>query len=125
MFQEYQAIALLSANMIETAVESILQESLSKFKEFATFRDLAKEALKLDNIPFAPFVDYFHKEWIKTVTPKHFCVYQSSWKCSFPTGNVELCNGKLNRVFKAHPGFYLFCETLQKMEVSHSNQLMN
>lgn len=67
MFQKYQAIALLPANMIETAVKSILQESLSKFKEFATFRDLAKEASKLDNVSFAPFVDYFHKEWIKTV----------------------------------------------------------
>lgn len=105
IFRQFQCLPLLPLDSIE-----------------AVFRDLAKEALLLDKISFAPFVDYFHKEWIAIVKPKYFCVHKSSQRT---TGNAESCNGKLNQIFKAHPGFYLFCETLQKFEASHSNQLMN
>lgn len=87
-----------------------------------TFRDLCKEALILDRILFAPFVNYFNREWMNIVTPKHFCVYKSDKRT---TGDAESFNGKMNQLFKAHPGFYLFCETLQKVEVSSSNQLLN
>lgn len=104
IFRRFQCLPLLPLDSIE-----------------ATFRDLAKEALKLDQ-SFAQFVDYFHQEWMCIVKPIHFCVYMSSKRT---TANAESCNGKLNKIFKAHPGFYLFCETLQQLEVTHSNELMN
>lgn len=104
IFRRFQCLPLLPLEHIEEA-----------------FLDLAKEALKLDSL-FAPFVDYFHKEWMQTVTPKYFCVYNRGTRT---TGDAESYNGKCNQLFKAHPGFYQFCETLQKMEASSSNELMN
>lgn len=87
-----------------------------------TFKDLGKEALKLDKKLFAPFLNYFHNEWIKTVTPKHFCVFKCTKRT---TGDAESYNAKLNSIFRAHPGFYTFVETMQKIEVVSTTQLSN
>lgn len=105
IFRQFQCLPLLPMHHIED-----------------TFRDLAKDALSLDQNLFAPFVDYFHKEWIRTVKPKHFCVYKRDTRT---TGAAESCNGKLNQIFKMHPSFFNFCETLQAVETSSSTQLMN
>lgn len=43
-----------------------------------SFIELCKEALKVDQTAFAPFIDYFNDEWIKIVTPYHFCVYMQT-----------------------------------------------
>lgn len=87
-----------------------------------TFKDLSMEALRLDKDLFAPFIDYFNSEWMKIVTPYHFCVFMRG---SRTTSAAEAINGKLNKLFKTHGGFYLFCETLQKLEASTSTQLQN
>lgn len=87
-----------------------------------TFRELCKEALRLDKGLFTPFINYFYNEWMKIVTPYHFCVYMRGKRT---TADAESFNKKVNQLFKTHGGFFLFCETLQKLEASTSNQLMN
>lgn len=87
-----------------------------------TFRDLAKEALKLDAELFSPFVQYFNNEWMKIVTPLHFCVYKRGKRT---TAEAEAFNCKLNRLFRPHANFFLFCESLKKLEVATTDQLMN
>lgn len=105
IFRRFQCLPLLQLHHIEGA-----------------FRDLSKEALSLDQNSFAPFVDYFYKEWIQIVKPKHFCVYMRGKRT---TGDAESCNGRFNQLFKAHSGFFQFCETLQKVEATSTTQLMN
>lgn len=105
IFRRFQCLALLPENFIEIS-----------------FIDLAKESLKLDKTLFAPFIDYFNNEWIKNVTPKHFCVHMHDKRT---TGDAEAFNGFSNKVFRTHGSFYIFCETLQKIEAFTSNQLAN
>lgn len=105
IFRRFQCLPLLPLHHIESS-----------------FRDLAKEALNLDKQLFAPFVNYFNREWMNIVTPKHFCVYMRDKRT---TGDAESFNSKLNQLFKAHPGLFLFCETLQQLEAVCSTQLIN
>lgn len=88
----------------------------------STFKSLCKEALKLDKDQFSPFITYFHDEWMKTVTPYHFCVYMRGTRT---TAVAESFNGKVNKLFKTHGSFFSFCETLQKIEASTSTKLEN
>lgn len=104
IFRQFQCLALLPMHHIEN-----------------TFRILGKEALTLDPALFKQFVNYFHNEWIKIVTPRHFCVYNHKKRT---TGDAESYNARCNSYFRAHPSFYQFCEFLQKMEVASSNTLM-
>lgn len=105
IFRRFQCLPLLPMNHIQ--------------KEF---QDLCKEALKVDKIAFSPFINYFNNEWMKIVTPQHFCVHMRDKRT---TADAESFNKKVNQLFKTHGSFYSFCETLQKLEASTSNQLMN
>lgn len=86
------------------------------------FRSLAKEALRLNSDLFATFVDYYDREWMKIVTPVHFCVYMRGRRT---TAEAENFNGRLNKLFKTHGNFYLFCESLQKIVSASSNEVEN
>lgn len=105
IFRRFQCLPLLPVHHIEN-----------------TFKNLSKEALKLDLESFQPFVKYFNNEWIKIVKPQHFCVYLRGKRT---TGDAESCNGRLNKIFRTHSNFFHFCEVLQKFEASTSNQLEN
>lgn len=105
LFRQFQCLPLLPLEDIEKM-----------------FRYLCKEAFKLDKDLFAPFINYFHNEWMKIVTPLHFCVYMRDKRT---TADAESFNKKVNQLFKTHGSFFLFCETLQKLEASTSTQLMN
>lgn len=87
-----------------------------------TFKKLCIEVLKLDKELFSPFINYFHNEWMIVVTPLHFCVYLRDFRT---TAAAEALNGKVNKLFRTHGSFFLFCETLQKVEASTSNDLEN
>lgn len=54
IFHRFQCLPLLPLHYIEES-----------------FRSLSKATLKLNKDLFAPFVNYFNKEWMKTVTPQH------------------------------------------------------
>lgn len=105
IFRKFQCLPLLPEYHIET-----------------TFKSLSIEALKLDRNSFAPFINYFNKEWIQIVTPYHFCVYQRGKRT---TADAESFNGKMNKLFKTHGSFFMFCETLQKIETTMADQLRN
>lgn len=105
IFRRFQCLALLPLHHIESM-----------------FKILSKEALKLDKDCFSPFINYFHNEWIKVVTPYHFCVYMRG---SRTTAIAEAFNGVVNKLFKTHGSFFSFVETLQKVEVSSATQLEN
>lgn len=105
IFRKFQCLPLLPEHHIEP-----------------TFKTLAMEALKLDKEVFAPFINYFNNEWIKIVTPHHFCVYKRDKRT---TGDAESCNGRMNNLFKVHGSFFTFCVTLQKVEVTTANELQN
>lgn len=104
IFLQFQCLALLPADVIED-----------------TFKVLAKKALKLSTL-FAQFVDYFDKEWIKVVKPKHFSVFMRSTRT---TGSAESYNHQINTRFRTHGNFYHFCEAMQKEEVVIAEQLQN
>lgn len=104
IFTQFQCLALLPADLIEP-----------------TFKELAKKALKLSTL-FAPFVDYFDREWIKIVKPHHFSVFMRGVRT---TGAAESFNHQINQRFKTHGNFFHFCETLQKEEVVIAQQLEN
>lgn len=105
IFRRFQCLPLLPVQHIECA-----------------FRDLAKEALKLDKDFFPPFINYFNSEWIKILTPHYFCVYMRGKRT---TADAESFNGRINQLFRTHSNFFHFCEVLQKLEASTSNQLEN
>lgn len=105
IFRRFQCLPLLPLHHIENS-----------------FRALSKEALKLDRDLFHPFINYFNKEWMKIVTPQHFCVYMRGKRT---TSDAESFNGRINKLFRAHSNFFNFCEVLQKLEASTSNQLEN
>lgn len=100
LFRKFQCLPLLSLHHIETE-----------------FRDLCKEALRLDKGSYAPFTNYSNNEWMKIVTPYHyFCVYMGDKRT---TADAESFNKKINHLFKTLGNFFSFCEA------STSNQLMN
>lgn len=102
LFLKFQCLALLPSDMIEDA-----------------FKELAKRALR-DFALFAPFVDYFDREWIKIVTPHHFSVFMRGLRT---TGHAETYNCRINQRFKTHGNFFRFCESLQDEEVVIVNHL--
>lgn len=104
IFSQFQCLALLPADMIEDA-----------------FKKLSKKALKI-SLLFAQFIDYFDKEWIKIVKPKHFSVFMRGTRT---TGSAESYNHLVNQRFKTHGNFFHFCETLQSEEVVIATQLEN
>lgn len=104
IFRRFQCLPILPVEHIES-----------------TFTNLSKEALKLD-LDFQPFITYFNNEWIKIVTPLHFCVYMRGKRT---TADAESFNGRINKLFRTHSSFYQFCEVLQKLEASISDQLQN
>lgn len=104
IFSQFQCLALLPAAEIEDS-----------------FKKLAKKALK-ETILFANFIDYFDREWIKIVTPKHFSVFMKGTRT---TGSAETFNGQINQRFKTHGNFYHFCEALQMEEVVIATELEN
>lgn len=104
IFMQFQCLPLLPADVIE-----------------ATFKELAKKSLKVSTL-FVHFIDYFDREWIKIVKPKHFSVFKRGTRT---TGAAESYNNQINNRFKTHGNFYHFCETLQKEEVVVAQQLEN
>lgn len=95
IFRRFQCLPLLPMNHIE--------------KEF---RDLCKEALKIDKKSFSTFINYFNNEWMKIVTPHHFCVYMRDKRT---TADAESFNKKVNQLFKTHGSFFSFCEILRNL----------
>lgn len=104
IFSQFQCLPLLPSAVIEE-----------------TFKELAKKALRVSTL-FATFIDYFDREWIKIVKPKHFSVFMRGTRT---TGPAESFNGQINQRFKTHGNFYHFCETMQKEEVVIAQQLEN
>lgn len=105
IFRRFQCLPLLPLQYIES-----------------TFKSLSKKALKLDKNCFSSFINYFYDEWIKIVTPYHFCLYMRDTRT---TAIAEAFNGNVNKLFKTHGNFFLFCETLQKVEAATSTLLEN
>lgn len=103
VFRKFQALALLPANMVKDGFVSLLREALEKFK----FSE------------FAPFIDYYKKQWINRVKPEHFSVYKLETRT---TGSAEAFNGKINKSFRTHGAFYHFVESLQKEETVKADQ---
>lgn len=104
IFAQFQCLPLLPAHLIEN-----------------TFRNLAKKALKT-TVKFDRFIDYFNREWMKIVTPKHFSVFMRGTRT---TGSAESFNHQMNNRFKTHGNFYHFCEALQKEELVTAENLRN
>lgn len=104
IFSQFQCLPLLPADVIEI-----------------TFKELAKKALRT-SLKFATFVDYFDREWIKIVKPKHFSVFMRGTKT---TGAAENFNHQMNARFKTHANLYHFCESLLKEEVVIAESLRN
>lgn len=105
IFRRFQCLPLLPLHHIEES-----------------FRSLSKTALRLNKDLFAPFVNYFNKEWMKTVTPSHFCLYMRGKRT---TAQAESFNGKVNKTFRTHGSFFQFCEISQTIEVATTNELAN
>lgn len=99
LFRKFQCLALLPANKVKDA-----------------FVYLLREALHVHNFTsFAPFIDYFKKQWLTRVTPTHFSIFNQSVRT---TGSAEAFNGKVNKKFRTHGDFFHFVETLQKEELA-------
>ncbi|XP_031621917.1 uncharacterized protein LOC116339967 [Contarinia nasturtii] len=104
IFSQFQSLPLLPSTLIESA-----------------FKELAKKALRRSPL-FANFIDYFNREWIKIVKPKHFSVFMRGTRT---TGPAESFNCQVNKRFKTHGNFFHFCEALQKEELVIAQQLEN
>lgn len=104
IFRQFQCLALLPAEMIESS-----------------FIELSKEALKCSKL-FAPLIDYFYKEWIKIVKPIHFSVFMRGIRT---TASAEAFNGQINKRFKTHGNLFHFCESMQKEELMICQRLEN
>lgn len=103
IFRKFQCLALLPAHSIMDAFVFLLHEALREhnFKEFA------------------PFISYFKKEWLEIVKPIHFSVFDQEVRT---TGSAEAYNGKLNKKFRTHGTFFNFVESLQREELSKSDE---
>lgn len=103
LLRKFQSLALLPVNKIKAEFVSLLREALDthKFTEFA------------------PFIEYFKNQWLLRVKLVHFSVYNLETRT---TGPAEAFNGKVNKSFRTHGGFFQFVEALQKEEAVKSDQ---
>lgn len=103
IFRKFQCLALLPYDKIKDGFVYLLREALNEneFKEFA------------------PFIDYFKKEWMQIVTPEYFSVWDTNVRT---TGTAEAFNRKLNNKFRTHPSFYNFVESLQREELCKTDE---
>lgn len=103
IFRKFQSLALLPADLITDAFVFLLHEALREhnFKEFA------------------PFIAYYKREWLEIVKPVHFSVFDREVRT---TGSAEAYNGKLNKKFRTHGTFFNFVESLQREELSKSDE---
>lgn len=103
IFRKFQCIALLPYDKIKDAFVYLLREALEekRFKEFA------------------PFISYFKKEWMEIVKPEYFSVFDKDVRT---TGSAEAFNGKLNKKFRTHSSFFNFVESLQREELSKTDE---
>lgn len=103
IFRNFQCLSLLPYEKINDAFVHLLREALQENKMKA----------------FAPFINYFKKEWIEIVKPEYFSVFDKKVRT---TGSAEAFNGKLNKKFRTHPSFYNFVESLQGEELSKTDE---
>lgn len=103
VFRKFQALALLPANLVKDGFVTLLRETLELYK----FTE------------FAPFIDYYKRQWLNLVKPEHFSVYKLETRT---TGSAEAFNGKINKSFRTHGAFYHFVESLQKEETVKADQ---
>lgn len=103
LFRKFQSLALLPANKIKDEFVILLREALDTFKFTA----------------FAPFVEYFKKQWLVRVRALHFSVFKLDTRT---TGPAEAFNGKVNKTFRTHGAFFQFVEALQKEETVKADQ---
>lgn len=103
LFRKFKSLALLPPNMIRDGFVSLLRETLEKHK----FNQ------------FAPFIDYYKRQWLNIVKPIHYSVFGKGTKT---TGPAEAFNGKINKIFRTHGGFFQFVESFQKEEVVKADQ---
>lgn len=96
IFRRFQCLPLLPLHHIESS-----------------FRSSSKEALKLDKNLFPSFIDYFNAEWMKIVTPYHFCVYKRDKRT---TSVAEAFNGKVSKLFKTHGNFFYLSNHCKKLK---------
>lgn len=103
IFRKFQCLALLPHEEIKNAFVHLLREALDEknFKEFSLF------------------IAYFKKEWLESVTPEYFSVFDQDVRT---TGSAEAFNGKLNKKFRTHPSFFNFVESLQREELSKTDE---
>lgn len=102
IFRQFQCLALLPAEKIEHAFVWLLREALTvnKFAEFA------------------PFIEYYKKQWLRRVKPINYSVFMQDIRT---TAAAEAFNGKCNRTFKTHGNFFSFITVLQKEEAVSSD----
>lgn len=103
IFRKFQCLALLPNDKIKDAFVYLLREALEEKK--------IKE--------FAPFISYFKKEWMEIVGPEYFSVFDKDVRT---TGSAEAFNGKLNKKFRTHSSFLNFVESLQREELSKTDE---
>lgn len=73
LYQKYQALALLKAELIVPAFDSLTQVALTEFGE-----------------KFQPFVDYFRRQWINNVRIYSFHVYEVK-KILYQSSDKTMC----------------------------------
>lgn len=100
-FRKYQSLALLPSHMIKDAFVCLLRETLKKYPVFA------------------PFIDYYKKEWINKVKPVHFSVFKKDTRT---TGAAEAYNCKINQLFRTHGSMFQFAESVQKEEAIKADE---
>lgn len=102
LFRQFQCLALLPADRIETAFVWLLRQTLEEhnFSEFA------------------PFLEYYKNQWLLRVKPQSYSVFMRHTRT---TAAAEASNGKGNKVFKTHGSFFSFVETLRSQEAVSSD----
>lgn len=84
------------------------------------FASLLREALTIHKFTaFAQFIEYFKNQWLLRVKPVHFSVFNLETRT---TGPAEAFNGKVNKSFRTHGGFFQIVESLQKEETVKSDE---
>lgn len=102
LFHKFLALPLVKLNLIPAACTHLRAVA-------TTFGDV-----------FTEFVAYFMRQWMRTVTPASFCVFQKT----FRTNNlVESHNSKLSKKISPNGSFYKFIELLQKEEAIKSVEM--
>lgn len=100
-FRKYQSLALLPSYMIKDAFVALLRETLQKYPEFA------------------PFLDYYKKEWIGKVKPIHYSVFNKDIRT---TGAAEAYNCRINHLFRTHGSMFQFAESVQREEAVKADE---